>query len=214
MGGKEKQNSSTVADYRRGSTEQVTGLPQTQEQFYTALNNYNSKLQQGGPNPVRTSFGPAFSFTQGMDPVVSGFYSKGLETLNNQAGARDRQLATQLGVGGTGDNSALLATLQAQNKLSSAGAANALIPQAGQMQREYDIARANINNQESQLQLQGDTAYNQAMQNQYNTQLQGQGGLFQTLAQLQQAGAGRQVNEYGSGTTDVNSQKKKGLLSK
>lgn len=214
MGGGSKQTQNTNATYNRGTSETVTNLPYTQPQFYNALYNYANNANAGGPQPLRTAFNFGPTFTQGMDPVVSSFYAKGLETLNNQNNTNNRQLATQLGVAGTGDNSALLATLQNNNRFATAGAANALIPAAAQMQRDYDVARAGIDTSRAGLQLQGDTAYNQAMANRYGTQLQAQGALFNTLASLAQAGAGRNVQEYGSGTTDVNSKTKKGLLSK
>lgn len=149
MGGKSTTNQNQVTDMT--TTAQNVWDPRIKRQFeqqYGALGQeYRNRIGQ----PLELEYAPAFSTTP--DAIVQGLLSQGIQNINNQNTATNNALAQRLSVSGTGDNSALLAALQARSKFGAAGATNALIPQAMQQQREFDIARQGIIAQQNQQRL-------------------------------------------------------------
>jgi hypothetical protein len=149
MGGKSTTNQNQVTDM--ATTSQNQWDPRIQRQFEQQYGGLSKEYQNRISQPLNLEYAPAFSTAP--DAIVQGLLSQGIQGINNQQTATNNALAQRLSVGGTGDNSALLAALQARSKFGAAGATNALIPQAMQQQREFDLARQNIIAQQNQQRL-------------------------------------------------------------
>lgn len=139
--------------------EEVTGIKPYQDLFNQQFNKARGLVGQ----PLGLQFAPAFS--TGLDPIVSGMVSRGIQNIKAGQGASDRALASGLSLAGTGDNSALLSVLQRQGRIANAGAINELNPMALEQQRNFDIARQNILAQQNQAKLSGRS---QQAQEQFN----------------------------------------------
>jgi|GEM_PF-4982490 len=208
MSGNKSSNQNTNATFDRNTTEKVTGLPETQGQFFGALNKYNTTFNKTAPRSAGLKFEQPFSNT--LDPIVEGMKSAGFQDINNRTGALNRSLSDVLSIKGTGDNTALLASLQGGNNRASIGASNALIPEIAKTQRDFDVARSGILQGQNELRLNQANAMNQANSNRLNSTAQFAG----ILADLQKAGAGKTSLESGSGITNVDSKDRKGVLAK
>ncbi len=172
MGGSQTSNK----EARNIHLDTVTGIEPYQQAFndqlYTVNHNLSNTLGQIGSAPI---------FSNKLDPVVQGMLAAGRQQVLAQQSANNAGLASSLGIAGTGDNSALLHVLQGQGNLTAAGAMNSLIPQAYAQQREYDIARNGILNQQFQNKL---GAIGQ------------QGNLLSAINQMAGVSAGHRVTDH------------------
>jgi hypothetical protein len=147
-GGKQTTNQSQNVDMT--NTNQLTMDPQIRAQLgrgYTDFSNlYNSRIAA----PLNLEYFSGYSTTP--DAIVSNMLSRGIQDIKNQTTANNSSLANNLSLAG-GDNTALLAALQHASKFNQAGAINSLIPSAMEQQRNFDIAKAGLINQNNQTQL-------------------------------------------------------------
>lgn len=142
MGSKQstKQNST--------STSQLAMDPAIQAQINQGYGNLNNQFANLQSKPLGLEYFTGFSSSP--DAIVNNMVSQGISNIKGQQSAADQALANQLSVQGTGNNSALLAALQNRGKFATAGAMNALVPQALEQQRAFDIAKAGLVNQNNQ----------------------------------------------------------------
>lgn len=184
-GSSSKENSTSTA------TVTPTGLEFAKPAFQNQLKTFNQEYGKATANPGLV-FAPAFS--NGYDPIVQNAISKGTADINAGQDAAQRDLASRLSVIGTGDNSALLATLGRQGEFAKAGAQASLQPAALEQQRGFDVQRQSILDAQNRVRL--------AEQQNRLAALGQQGGLLQTLAQLTGAGAGKRATQTGETTTE------------
>ncbi len=139
MGSKKtSETNQTSTGYKREDT-RATGIAPYQRQFTQNYNQLANMFGQLAGTPITLEKAPLFSTT--ADPIVQNMLSKGYQDIAGQRSQQQQSLANALSVAGTGDNSSLLNTLNAQAALSGAGARNALIPGALAQQREFDTQR-------------------------------------------------------------------------
>lgn len=187
MGGKTTTRQSQ--DFNKQYEENVTGIDPYKEMFQNQYGQLQSLYKNRVNNPLVLQQMPT-GFSGSFDPVVRSAMSQGQQALQAQNSANQNRLAQNLSVLGTGNNQALLNVLQRQGQIGTAGAMNALIPQALQQQREYDIARANMTAQANQQAL---AARAQQMQE------VGQGAsLLDSLINMARTAAGKKASESGS----------------
>lgn len=224
MGGKQTTNQNTTSNIDKTSTQQITGLEPFNSAFNTQFGNLQTLSSQVGAIPQSVTdlgnkfqgylnnpykIGPEYQFNQGLDSRIQNQISQGVQGINSKSTLQNSLLANRLSQG-NGNNSALLAGLQAQNRFANAGTANGLLSAGSDAQLQLDLAKAGLSNQREQLglaargqnlnelgqaagfeQLQksfGDSKFNQAL------------SLLQALQQ--QASLNRGVTTHESGTED------------
>lgn len=177
MGSPKKSTTNTS----ESTTAQDFWNPEVLAQYGTQSDALNAQYQSLLDNPVD------ISYSSTPNGIVNYMLAKGQQDIKNQQAAGDRAIASQLSVGGTGENSALIGALQRQGKIAQAGAGNALVPMALEQQRAYDESAINNRLQNRQLDL---------------------GTLGQGSQLLQQLGAFGQATAKRTGTSVSRSQTK------
>lgn len=180
MGTTSKSQQNKKESYSKTATQEVTGIDPYKRQFakqYGQLQNqYNSLVN----TPVSTG-----SFS----PIVQNALSSGIANIKAQQSSGNAQLAQQLARSG-GNNSALLAALQRQSSIGSAGNINALTPAALEQQRGLDV-------QNRQLAL--------------DTFTRG-GSLLDQLINIARTSAGSKVTESGQSESSGSSKTRKSFF--
>lgn len=186
MGSKQRTRQNQTVN--QTMNEQVTGIDPYQRQFAQGYGELSNLFRNRIAQPVNLEYAQPFSSTP--DTLVQNMVSQGVQGLRNADAARSAELANRLSVAGTGNNSALMAALNSAAQIRNAGAANALVPAALEQQRQFDLARQNIINQQNQTRL--------AARNQSINELQPGLNLLQTLNQMAQLSAGRRATSTGT----------------
>lgn len=202
MGSKQKTKQQSTENVDKTQYDTVTGIAPYQQMF----NQQYGTLQGGFNNLMKTPLGLEFApaFSSSPDAIVQNLVSQGIQGIRAQQAAGDRNIASSLSRAGTGDNSSLLSVLQRQSQIANAGAANALVPQALQQQRDFDIARQNIIAQQNQTKLAG--------RGQQLQELMGSGNLLNAINAMAQTSAGRNSRTVGTSKTDTNTQTKRSFI--
>lgn len=190
MGKSSTQSQKGRANMSRTTKTRVTDLADFTPQFGAGLSGLTGALNSKIANP-NLQYGKPFSDT--WDPLVNYGYSRGLEGLMGHQNADNAALANNLNLAGTGENSALLQALISQNSRNTALSGNALIPQAWEAQRGFDVTRNDIQNQQNQTRLGLFNAQNTARSNDIAARNQN----MSTLGQLLAARAGSVTTDKG-----------------
>jgi hypothetical protein len=139
MGSKKTSDTNQVSSGYKTEDSRVTGIAPYQQQFKQNYNQLANMYGQLAGTPITLERAPLFS--NQADPIIQNMLSRGVQDIKGQQSQQQQSLANALSVGGTGNNSALLAALGYQGALAGAGAQNAMIPGALAQQREFDVQR-------------------------------------------------------------------------
>lgn len=198
---------SSNKQYQRQTNDQtlnevVTGIDQYQKQFNTGYNQLGAEFARRISQPLNLQYFKGFSNT--LDPIVQNTMSQGIQNLKAAQSGANSELANRLSVAGTGDNSALLAALQRMSGIATAGNQNALIPQALEQQRAFDVQRQQLIDAANQLKL--------GARAQSISELTPGLNLLQALNQMAGTSAGRRVTQKSDQKNWGNTNSSKGYF--
>lgn len=177
---------------------------------FGGLTDYGINLMS---NPVMAQFSAPQSIAGGSNPmdvaIVQQALAKAKSNLATQQAAQNRNMAGALANAG-GNNSALLAALNRQAGMATAGAANELMPLGLQQQREADMQRSRLVAEQNAQQLGYEQAKAQSALASRGQQLQGLGlggGLLGTLLDFGKLTGIQIGNRQGSEQTQAKQKK-------
>lgn len=185
-------NNQTTFQKQKGTQtldEVVTGINQYQKKFDTGYNNLGQEFAKRISQPLNLQYFNGFS--NNLDPIVQNTMARGIQNLKAAQAGANSELANRLAVTGTGDNSALLAAMQRMSGIANAGNQNALIPQALEQQRAFDVQKQQLIDASNQLKL--------GARAQSINELSPGLNLLQLLNQMAGTSAGRRTTQ----TTDM-----------
>lgn len=151
MGSHSNQNFSQRQRGTQTVEDIVTGIDDYKRKFNTGYDNLGREFAKRISQPLNLQYFNGFSNT--LDPIVQNTMARGIQNLKAAQSGANSELANRLAVTGTGDNSALLAAMQRMSGIANAGNQNALIPQALEQQRAFDVQKQQLIDASNQLKL-------------------------------------------------------------